>query len=657
MRLAALQAAALLFVACALETGTAGAWYFPEHVAVTAEALREVSPLVLGPLERAIAEARKENFLVCSQGDLGLEKVGVPKPTVTKRLKADLFVGCVPFSALPALAGDHAANAHELEAMVYSPSDPFDPLAMPLGHEIVTASALEWRRFLAERRRDPIHVDRAGYVHALDVFLYFLDDDYVKRTVATHGHFHDAGKDIGDVTLDAAKGRQNNVLAQALTHHLRSLALARGGRRQRVEALFEHAFTLHFLADAYAAGHLVIRKADWFGGDDGARARHDYFSANGVRVRRALGVSPCNHAIPSGLSPCWLTYGDGYLGLESDSPDRAHVREALWLAMLEFAMALEPDYVRTQVEQMSPASLVAIGSRLEPTPWWVWPSSKVAPAVEVTDVTQRVNSALSSVERLGELPPGALSIGLVRAALHPFDFATRASTDLPADAAVGRDLFAPLLALWPVVDTDLGALHGELQVEHGLAFQLFGNVGTRVYGSADTPWDFIAPEVGGSMGLAYRVGNYVPGRVSRAMFEANAGLSIGLHASTDGEPVRLLPFFQQELRWPALWEIVTTYRQALSVSAIQNAGYLVFFSGVRMHELVSQPRFVVLGFDLEIAAWAIARGNGTYPIYQSSPELRFHLGLADPSPLAPDAHRAWGPYLSVTLTSGYATFL
>ena len=656
MRLATLRAV-LLFVACSLESGTARAWYFPEHVAVTAEALREVSPLVLGPIERAIAEARKERFLVCPQGDLGLEKVGVPRPTVTKRLKAELFVDCVPFSALPALAGDHAANAHELEAMVYSPSEPFDPRAMPLGHEIVTVSAIEWRRFLAELRRDPIHVDRAGYMHALDVFLYFLDDDYVKRTVATHGHFHDAGKGIGEVALAAAQGRRNNVLAQVLVHHLRSLELARGGPRQRVEALFEHAFTLHFLADAFAAGHLVIREADWFGGSDAARARHDYFNATGVRVRRALGLSPCNHAIQNGLSPCWLTYGDGYLGLESDSPDRAHVREALWLAMLEFAMALEPDYVRAQMEQMSPTSLVAIGSRLDPTPWWVWASSKVAPVVEVADVMERVNSAVSSVRRLGELKPGALPIALVRAALHPFDLATRASEDLPADVAVGRDLFAPLLALWPVADADLGALRGELQVEHGLAYQLFGNLTTRVYGSARAPWDFIAPEVGGSMGLAYRVGNYVPGRVSRAMFEANAGLSIGLHFATDGEPVRLLPFFQQELRWPALWEIVTTYKQALSVSGVQNAGYLVFFSGVRMHELVSQPRFVVLGFDLEIAAWAIARGNGTYPTYQSSPELRFHLGLADPSPLAPGAHRAWGPYLSVTLTSGYATFL
>jgi hypothetical protein len=656
MRLAAVRAV-LLFVACAFETGTAEAWYFPEHVAVTAEALREVSPLVLGPIERAIAEARKEHFLVCPQGDLGLENVGVPKPTVTKRLKADLFVECVPFSALPALAGDHAANAHELEAMVYWPSEPLYPMEMPLGHEIVTASALEWRRFLTELRSGPIHVDRAGYVRALDVFLYFLDDDYVKRTVATHGHFHDAGKGIGDVALAAAKGRRDNVLAQVLVHHLRSLQLARGSPRQRVQALFEHAFTLHFLADAYAAGHLVIRQADWFGRPDGARARHDYFNAKGVRVRRALGVSPCDHAIQSGLSPCWLTYGDGYLGLESDSPDRVHVREVLWLAMLEFAMALEPDYVQAQMERMSPASLVAIGSRLDPTPWWVWASSKIAPAVEVADVTRRVNSTVSSVKRLGELPPGALSIALVRAALHPFDLATRASADLPADAAIGRDLFAPLLALWPVADTDLRALRGELKVEHGIAYQLFGNLTTRVYGSAHAPWDFIAPEVGGSMGLAYRVGNYVPGRVSRAMFEANAGVSIGLHVSTGGEPVRLLPFFQQELRWPALWEIVTTYKQALSVSAIQNAGYLVFFSGVRMHELVGQPRFVVLGFDVEIAAWAITRGSGAFPTYQSSPELRFHLGLADPSPLAPGAHRAWGPYLSVTLTSGYATFL
>lgn len=649
--------AIVLCLALLVGPAPALAWYLPEHVTVTTEALREVSSLALHPIERTIEEARKEHFLICPRGDLALEDVGIARPVVTKRLKAELFVNCVPYSALPAMAGDHSVDAHDLEQMVYSPVESFDPKAMPLGHEIVTATALEWKRFLADLKRDPLHLDRAGYVHALDVFLYFLDDTYVKRTTSSHKHFHDAGKSVEEVALAFANGKsQDNVLAQVLLHHLRSLQLARGGPRDRVEALFEHAFALHFLSDAFSAGHLVQRDTEWIYGDDSVRARHDFFGMNGVRVRRAQSTSPCDREIGFGLAPCWLTYGDGHLGLEYDAPDRAHLREATRLAIVQFALALDPDYVLEQVDKLPAASLVTIGSRLDAAPWWIWPPWKTPPTPEVAKIKERFEVLAGTLKRLNETSPGVVTQAMVSGATHPIDLVAQPSTSLPAEVAVGRDVFAPLIALWPAVDGDIGVLTGELKVEHGFAYQLYGNVSTRMYGSAFAPWDIVPFDFGASMGLAYRVGNYVPGRVSRALFEANAGLSIGMHVDTGSGDVRMLPFFQQELRWPALYEIVTTYKRALSVKTVQNAGYLVFLSGMRMHELVSQPRFAILGFDLEVAAWAIARGNGTYPTYQSSPEFRFHLGMADPSPLAPSAHRAWGPYLSVTLTGGYATF-
>lgn len=641
------------------------AWYFPEHATVTTEALREIAPLVLKPLEKVIEEAREARLLICARGDIALDQIGFARSVVTKRLKSDLQVNCVPFSALPALAADHADNRDELRSILTAPSSGvLDPSKMPLGIEIVTAAALEWKRFQEELVRDPLHVDRAGFVHALDVFLYFLDDDYVRRARSSHSHFHDAGRPLDELAIAVADGKsKDNVLARFLEHHLRALKLARGDRKSRIDALLEHAFALHFLEDAFVSGHLVMREDEWKLGQDTVRMRHDFFGPKGVRVRRALGTYSCDRAeIPVGLAPCWLTYGDGYLGLTADSSDRTHVREAVWLATLEFAMALDPDYVLAQAEKMPEGPFVALGTRLDPAPWWTRSTSQPhAPAIDVGRARSLFRGAALAASRVGGLREAAFSRALVTSALHPLSVPD-AEVDPekgkgPVEVLVGRDLLAPLLALWPEAADNVAELHGSLGQENGFALQLFGQVSSRAYGSAFAPFDVIAPEVGASMGLAYRLGNYVPGRASRPAFEVNAGILIGMHVDTGGDPVRMLPLFQQELRWPVFWELATTYRQPISARSVQNAGYLIFLSGIRMHELVAQPRFVILGFDLEVCAWALSRGNGTYPTYASSPELRFHLGLADPSPLAPAQHRAWGPYLSVTLTGGFSSFL
>ena len=138
------------------------------------------------------------------------------------------------------------------------------------------------------------------------------------------------------------------MLARFAFHHVRSLVLARAGRRS--DALLDHAFAVHFLQDAFASGHLVMSPASWTAGRDAVRWRHDAFNSDGLPVRRAMSREACTTLDQgalelAGLTPCWTTSGDGYLSTDADTTDRLHAAAALSRAELAFAVALDPERV------------------------------------------------------------------------------------------------------------------------------------------------------------------------------------------------------------------------------------------------------------------------------------------------------------------------
>ena len=654
----------------------ARAWYFPEHVVITQDAVTQLSPEMRTVLQKAVEHARAEGLHICPVVDVGLEEVSV-KPLRTRMLRAELGAECVPFAALPAIAGDHADGASELWAIVSSNK----------GLEITAAAAHEWRRFLeAVERSSKAPLERMSFVHELDVDFYFIDPGYELRAQRSRSHFVDAGRSLEEVVRNAAvAGAVDNAVGQFVIHHLRSLELA--GRKRDAEALLEHAFAVHFLQDAFSSGHLVMTDRLWANGNTFARRRHDFFDAAGLRVKRAMATEPCSvldESFEAGLPPCWTTNGDGYLGVAKDASDRTHVVRAVKKAELELAMALDAPSVVALFDSFGEGDQIAFAATFDPMPWWTLPRRVWRTRHATAEHSKMiVRGAVDAVERLraGTAMPavdvGARSRGrlvddgIVATAIDPcIALDAEQSDDKREEDACGPDrrvglgtigasLLRPLLVELPAAQDDVSKLEGAAADDHGMAFQLVASVGAGTLFPKGAPVDVYAPGLGVSMGLAYRFGTYLPGRRNRSAFELNAGVSTSLHYDTHGAAGGRpqITMLDQEIRWPILWELLTSYVKPLDLRASHDAGSLIVLGGARLREVLTDPAPKLWGIDFEIAAIALSRGGGAYPLYSVSPELRLHFGLADPSVAQPSLPGKWGPTVGISLTGGYATFL
>jgi hypothetical protein len=596
-------------------------------------------------------------------------------------IHANVGLDCVPYSALPALAGDHSNSTAELREVI----------ATQKGIEITSAAAYEWGRFEQALARLPnASLERMSFVHALDVDFYFIDPGYELRAQATQAHFADGGRSIEEAVRSvAATGNVENSLGQFLAHHLRSLELA--AHESVSEAMLEHGFAMHFLEDAFAAGHLVMTEDTWRNGNAHARRRHDFFNAKGLSVGRAMSVDRCptlgaGSLELSGLPPCWVTSGDGHLGTSPDASDRLHAARAATKAELELALALDPGRVVAAVEAFGERDQLALGQLVEPAPWWtVSASERRTLRASASRTLRLVRAAAAAVGRLRSgAPMRAIEVGappspglfdthlLAEAfdACKPVDEVDPAFADA-ADVApcgpnrtlalgtVGVSLLRPMLVEWPSSQAPASALQGESKQDFGWAAQLLAAGNASVLFPPHAPVDFFAPAIGVSAGVSYRWGTYLPGRLNRSIAELNVGISEALQydsrgASAGSPHVTLL---DQELRWPIAWELLTSYRLPLDIAKGHEAGSVLFLSGVRVHELVTNSAPVFWGIELEAAAIALSRGQGAYPLYAASPELRLYVGVANPRAVEPSFSGSWGPTLGVELTGGYATFL
>ncbi len=673
------------FLGCVLSASPAHAWYFPEHVALAKDGIEQLPSDVRDVLRAGVARARAEGLTsLCPRVDVGLDDVPSSEPMQTKMLRAHSGADCVPFAALPALAGDHADGPAELRTV----------LASNKGRELTTAAAYEWRRFLEKVGETPkAPVERMSFVHELDVDFYFLDPGYELRAQRTRSHFVDASKSLEALVREVGyAGATDNAIGQFLGHHLRSLERATHDRV--ADALLEHGFAMHFLEDAFSAGHLVMTDRTWQSGNTYARRRHDFFNASGLRVKRATNAETCDalgQSFEAGLPACWTTTGDGYLGFARDSTDRAYVVRALKKAQVQLAIALDPARVRAFFEHLGERERIAFGDLVDPSPWWTLPRharrSRPGTAAWAARLVEATAKAIDELRQEGPRPTvdvGSPSRGpllastVVARALDPC--VAEGSTDAIAEGApnaldeddrdfacgpgrvlalgtIGTSVLRPLLVELPSAQEDVSKLEGEAANDHGLSFQLLASMSAGALFPSAAPLDLFAPSVGGSLGLAYRFGTYLPGRRNRAAFEVNAGIASALHYDTQrragGHPQ--VTMLEQEVRWPVLWELLTSYGLPLDLRKSHDAGSVILFGGARIKEaLTDAPK--LWGADIEVAAYALSRGQGAYPLYSVSPEIRFHLGLADPGVVQPSlADRAWGPTISLSLVGGYAT--
>jgi hypothetical protein len=639
-------------------------------------------------LQDIVVRARREGLPLCPRVDLALEDFAQKTPIATRMIRSKMGVDCVPYTALAALAGDHASSVGELRRVVTTAK----------GLEIVSAVAYEWSKFEEALARLPnASLERMSFVHSLDVDLYFIDPGYELRAQATRAHFADGGRGLEDeVRAAAVTGDVGHALAQFLAHHLRSLQLgARGGVS---EAVLEHAFAMHFLQDAFAAGHLVMTDDTWRRGNGPTRRRHDFFNAKGLAVGRAMSVEPCPGLAAgslelSGLTPCWVTSGDGYLGTSPDASDRLHAARAATKAELEFALAVEPDRVLAAVEAFGEREQIALGQLVEPDPWWtVAASERRELGASAARTLRLIRGAIAAAARLRDgasIPaievgapagPGIPGLFDPRVFADAFDVCMPTAEIDPAlvdatDVApcgsgrslglgtIGVSLVRPMLAEWPSSQVPAALLSGESNQDFGWAVQLLASANASVLFPPGAPVEIFAPAIGVSAGLSYRWGTYLPGRLNRSIGELNVGISEALqydgYGRSGGNPH--VTFLDQELRWPIAWELLTSYKLPLDIARGHEAGGILLLNGVRVHEIVTNPTPVFWGIEVEVAAIALSRGRGAYPLYAASPELRLYLGAANPAAVQPADREAnrdkWGPTLGLEFTGGYATFL
>ena len=644
----------------------ANAWYFPEHVVLMGDGHGALAPEVRAILEDAVAAARKDGLKLCESTELTLEDVLTAGPLVTAMVRTPASAPCIPYAAMAGLAGDHASDVDELRTV----------LTGTKGIDLVSVVAYEWRRFRTSTLRGQTSLDRMSYVHDLDVALYFIDSGYVTRARATRVHFRDVGRSLDTVLRDlGSEGRIDDLLGRFVFHHMRSLVLAATGKR--VDALLDHAFAMHFLEDAFAAGHLVMSNASWGAGRDSVRLRHDAFNAEGLQVTREMSHEPCsslatNTLESAGLPPCWTTSGDGYLGLTADTSDRLHAAAALSRAELAFAVALDPERIELYAAGLGERELVSFGAKLDPSPWWT-----ADPAVRRTlpagprYARRLVRTAVASVAKLRELrvPPtagvdvvriaGAVDPGVVASLRDVTHIDSEGDDAQDTDANPGNALVKPTLAQLPTAQSDTATQHPPGHLDHGWAVQVFVASGATMIVPPASPLDFLGPGVSASAGLSYRWGSLLPGRRARSIAEFNVGLSQSLHIDSKGDTGgrATVTTLDQELRWPVLWEALTTYTLPLDLVRMHQAGRVLVFNGIRAHEVLRDGSLAFLGLELEALAIAIADGHGSHPLYAVSPELRLYLGAANPSATQPSFPNALGFTFGITLTGGYATFL
>lgn len=670
MRRAALAVAAVPLAILAWSS-PASAWYFPEHVVIAKDAVDQQPAEIRQILRGAVLRARAEALPLCPNVAAGLEDLSVDTPLRTAMVRAPLGLDCVPFTALPALAGDHSDGPSELRAVVVGPR----------GRELTVAASYEWRHFLEEIERAPkAPLERMAFVHELDVDFYYIDPGYHLRAGRTHAHFVDAGRPLAQVVRNAGLGGVDNAVAQFIVHHVRSLESASRGRV--AEALLEHGFAVHFLQDAFSAGHLVISDAQWVNGNNWARLRHDFFDARGVRVTHAASVEPCHaldEALEAGLPPCWTTLGDGYLGAAPDSSERMHVVRAVRKAQIQLALAVDAARVQKFFDALGEREKIAFAEYLDPAPWWTLPrTAKRARPANANNAEKVMLGAVQAITRLREGPTtmpvvdvgsrprsALLSHETVSTATDPCAPAETEDSDAPCGAGralalgtVGASLLRPLLVELPAATDDVATLQGQNPLDHGIAFHLLAGVSTGALFPPRAPVDLYAPAIGVTMGIAYRFGTYLPGRRNRSAVELNAGVSTALHYDSHGRAGGhpQVTMLTQEIRWPILWEVVASYMPPLDLRKVHDSGSLILFGGARLHEAITDHGPRLWGADLEIAALALSRGRGAHPLYSVSPEIRLHAGFADPSVVQPSLAGVWGPTISLSFVGGYATF-
>ncbi len=274
--------ASIVTVLVSLISSRAEAWVITEHEDLTAlavAALATEAPRHHAAL--AAAWSRAQRHAPWSQGRL-CNHFG----------ETSTDARCIRFAALPALAADHSCSPADLRQILAEREWLDDVMAVAKGLRASVHKAQGDAAVLRDVLSD------------LDILLQIADTAYATRAQVSTAHFQLARRSqaLTDHLHDAlAPGEVSNTAALFATYHAAALAeaaeaaaLSSQGRpagERALRAFLMESFALHFLEDAFAAGHAV---GSW--GDEAQRkGTHDYYNRYGLDVTTWTGESYVAH--------------------------------------------------------------------------------------------------------------------------------------------------------------------------------------------------------------------------------------------------------------------------------------------------------------------------------------------------------------------------
>ncbi|HEY1435072.1 MAG TPA: hypothetical protein VGG65_06830, partial [Thermoanaerobaculia bacterium] len=298
--------AALLLIALFAPARARG-WIYSEHRAITARGIETLAPPERASLD-ALWGAAREGFAarLCAAPDAG-DQAGRPQ--------------CIDLAAWPSINGDHSCS-------------PEDMLRVALDSDwILRVAQIADRTGLSIARARNESERRNAQMNG-DLGLERTDLEYSSRARANNAHhlLPRSGNDLGQYLADTVRaGVEPNVVGLYLLFHsaaLRAAALFPGDADSPAERsaqarliLALESFALHFLEDAYAAGHIA---GSW-GPTAVRKGTHDYYNEHGIDTDTWDD------------EPVTL-YGDGHLR----PPDLERAGEAVRASLGQILEALDP---------------------------------------------------------------------------------------------------------------------------------------------------------------------------------------------------------------------------------------------------------------------------------------------------------------------------
>jgi hypothetical protein len=261
----------LLLVLFFLASGSndAVAWVFPEHRKIALLAIQKLNAEQRALFEQLWAEARRGY-----EGRLTLSVIDTTQSLAPTQLD---------FASWPAIAGDHSCS-------------PKDMLQSVLQSKWILKVADVAARLEVNLKRSKNDGWYTNAIRDSDIRLQRSDVDYATRAGSNNVHFllarHEVELALEKYMADCLmKGAPLNAVAAYTWFHHSALAKAQRysdgnlSSAQRYEvilaSLADEAFALHFLEDAFAAGHIV---GTW-GNASLRKGTHDHYNERGVEVQ------------------------------------------------------------------------------------------------------------------------------------------------------------------------------------------------------------------------------------------------------------------------------------------------------------------------------------------------------------------------------------